>query len=208
LVEGQFEEAVADVSIAHWHRHPTHDVAACLISDADDHWAISVIELADFSDLSGHTPELGEPVIFAGLLAQVESMGEKHTPMLRGGIIGALHQTSIPMLEPGGTRRRLDGHLVDAHSFGGFSGSPCFVQMDRPGPRTPRMGLATVERHTLLLGMVGGHFDNQATLDIEGAEYSIPSSAGVAVVYPSEVIRELLDDDEVVDYRMERDASV
>jgi hypothetical protein len=70
------------------------------------------------------------------------------------------------------------------------------------------MGLATVEQHTLLLGMVGGHFDHHATVDIEGAEYSIPSSAGIAVVYPSEVIRELLEDDEVVDYRRDRDAAV
>ena len=206
LDEGLIDELVDDVPVTQWYRHPSHDIAAAPMVDADDRWAISLVPMQEFVDDSDHVPSLGEPVFFAGLLAQVESMGEKHVPMLRSGTLGALHQTDIPMMEPGGGRRRLDGHLVDCRSFGGFSGSPCFVQMVRPGPPTPRMGLSTTEQHTLLLGMVGGHFDHQATVDVEGNTFSVPTSAGVAVVYPSELIRELLDDGEVVEAR-EREES-
>lgn len=205
LVEGRFLETVVDVPVSGWHRHPTADIAAALLPDADARWAISVVSLDEFVDASVHAPAVGEPVFFAGLLAQVHSMGERHVPMLRGGIIGALHQEQIPMLEPGGTRRELDGHLIDCHSFGGFSGSPCFVNMIRDGTPTPRLGLATTESHSVLLGIVGGHFDHRASVEIEGARYAVPSSAGVAVVYPCDAVRELLSIDEVVADRLERD---
>jgi hypothetical protein len=205
LDEGLVDELVVDAPVTQWFRHPRHDIAAAPMADADNQWAIAVVRTEDFVDVSDHVPALGEPVFFAGLLAQVESMGEKHVPMLRSGTLGALRQSDVPMREPGGGKRRLDGHLVDCRSFGGFSGSPCFVQMVRPGPPIPRMGLPTMEQHTLLLGMVGGHFDHQATVDVEGNELSVPTSAGVAVVYPSELIRELLDDDEVVEARERED---
>jgi hypothetical protein len=116
--------------------------------------------------------------------------------MLRGGIIGALNQADIPVLEPGGTLRALNGHLIDCQSFGGFSGSPCFVRMLRPGE--PGLNLPTTVTDSRLLGIVGGHFDHRASVEIAGEYHSIPSSAGVAVVYPCEQLRELLDDEDVI----------
>lgn len=186
----------------HWHRHWSADVAVAFISETDEQWAIGVVATDEFTDACEHKPIVGEPVFFAGLLGQVDSMGERHVPMSRGGIIGALHQTDIPVRDPAGSRRALTGHLIDCHSFGGFSGSPCFVQMLRAGPPTERFHLPTTETHSPLLGIVGGHFNHQATVDIAGDVYAVPSSAGVAVVYPCEDIRELLEDEEVIAERL------
>ena len=197
LDERELDEEVVDVDLGAWHRHPAADVAISLLRDTDDRWAVGVVMVDDFVDESEHEPYAGEDVFFAGLLAQVESMAERHVPMLRGGMIGALHQRAIPMLEPGGARRLLDGHLIDCRSFGGFSGAPCFARLVRPAPPTPRLGLVGTETHSLLLGMVGGHFDHRSSVEILGDKLSIPTSAGVAVVYPCELIRELLDDEDL-----------
>jgi hypothetical protein len=198
LVEASLRESVVDVSVPHWHRHWNADIAVAFLAEADDQWAIGVVSTDDFVDVSQHAPALGEPVFFAGLLGQVESMGERHVPMLRGGIIGALNQADIPVLEPGGTLRALNGHLIDCQSFGGFSGSPCFVRMLRPGEPTPRLNLPTTVSDSRLLGIVGGHVDHRASVEIAGEQHAVPSSDGVAVVYPCEQLRELLDEDDVV----------
>ena len=198
LDERELDEDVVDVELGRWHHHLTRDVAAVYLPDPDPLWAVGAVELDDFVDASPHEPSLGEDVFFAGLLAQIESMAERHVPMLRGGMIGALYQDDIPMLDPGGTRRRLDGHLIDCRSFGGFSGAPCFARLLRAGTPTPRLGLPTTETHWLLLGMVGGHFDHRSSVEIHGDQYGVPTSAGVAVIYPCEYIRELLADDDVL----------
>jgi hypothetical protein len=205
LDERDLDESVVDVDVGTWHRHPTSDVAIAFLPEPDDLWAVGVVSVDEFVDAGSHDPFVGEDVFFAGLLGQVESMGERHVPMLRGGMIGALYQHDIPMVDPGGTRRRLDGHLIDCRSFGGFSGAPCFVRLVREGKPTPKLGLPTSETHSLLLGVVGGHFDHQSSVEIEGGRYGIPTSAGVALVYPCELIRELLDDEDVVAERRRRD---
>ena len=138
----------------------------------------------EFVDASPYEPYVGEDVFFAGMLAQVESMGERHVAVLRGGMIGALDQRDIPMVEPGGTRRRVDGHLIDCRSFGVSARAPCFARLLRPGEPTPRLGLPRTDTHSLLLGLVGGHFDHRSSVEIQGDKYSVPTSAGVAVVYP------------------------
>jgi hypothetical protein len=182
----------------HGTAHPTSDVAIALLPEPDDLWAVGVVSVDEFVDAASHDPYVGEDVFFAGLLAHVESMGERHVPMLRGGMIGALYQPDIPMVDPGGSRRRLEGHLIDCRSFGGFSGAPCFARLVREGEPTPNLALRTSETHWLLVGVVGGHFDHQSSVEIQGDRYSIPTSAGVAVVYPCELIRDLLNDEDVV----------
>jgi hypothetical protein len=202
LVEQDLDETVVDVDLGSWHRHPLHDVAITLLRNPDQLWAAGVVVIDEFVDASPHNPQVGEDVFFAGLLAQVESMGERHVPMLRGGMIGALDQRGIRMIEPGGTLRRVDGHLIDCRSFGGFSGAPCFARLLRQGEPTPRLGLPRTDSHSLLLGVVGGHFDHRSSVDIQGDRYTVPTSAGVAIVYPCKLIRELLDDEDVIRERM------
>jgi len=198
LNERLFEEEVVDVELGTWHRHPIADLATTLIVEADPRWAIGVVPWASFVGRSPHEPELGEDVVFAGLLAQVDSMAERHVPMLRGGMIGALYQHKIPMVEPGGTRRLLDGHLIDCRSFGGFSGAPCFVSMIRTSAPGSSLHVLNPTPFWQLLGVVGGHFDHRSSIEIQGDSLSVPTSAGVAVVYPSELLTELLEDEALI----------
>jgi hypothetical protein len=155
-------------------------------------------------------PGPGADVYFAGLLGQVPSMGEENIPMVRTGSVGALYQKGIPMRLPGNTVIKVRGHLIDCQSFGGFSGSPCFVRYLSGTGETESMGLKYAIQSTLLLGMIGGHFDLKAsvTLPDQENELDIPVAAGVAVIYPAETIREVLDLESFVAERSELEAEV
>jgi hypothetical protein len=87
------------------------------------------------------------------------------------------------------------GHLIDCRSFGGFSGSPCFVRFISASGKTERLGLTYPIESTLLLGMIGGHFDLASAVELPDQEESIsvPVAAGIGVVYPADVITETLD---------------
>ncbi len=119
--------------------------------------------------------------------------------MTRTGTIGALHQDEIPVKQGDGTVVKVHGHLIDCRSFGGFSGSPCFVRFLRGILTTPRLGLKTPKDSTLLLGLVSGHFDLAASVALPDPadEIRVPVAAGIAVVLPSETILELLESDEL-----------
>lgn len=125
--------------------HPVEDVAASLISLDPSEIALTVIPTSSFVGTAEtqFAPGPGDEVFFPGLLGQVPSMGQRNVPMLRGGIIGALHQSEIPMRLPDDTVLSVHGHLIDCRSFGGFSGSPCFVRFTSGINVTPRMGLKT-----------------------------------------------------------------
>jgi hypothetical protein len=132
-------------------------------------------------------------------------MGERNIPMVRTGAIGALYQADIPMRLTDGTLLKVHGHLIDCQSFGGFSGSPCFTRYISGSGKTEGLSLPYPIESTLLLGMVGGHFDLQASVGLpEGAgNVKVPVAAGVAVVYPAETIREVLDTEELAQERAE-----
>jgi hypothetical protein len=67
---------------------------------------------------------------------------------------------------------------------------------------TERMGLRYPEAHPILLGMLGGHFDHRTSLRLSDEQtVSAPSSAGIGVVYPVDVLRELLQLEELVEER-------
>lgn len=203
---------VADLPVSRWVFHATEDIAVGTFEKADldyDHYYVAVKEFVG-ADADRGEPGPGDDVFFAGLLAQVPSMGAKNIPMVRKGSIGALDQDEIPMRMPGDTFIRAHGHLIDCQSFGGFSGSPCFVRYVSGIEKTPNMGLTTEIRSTLLLGMVGGHFDQRfsVTLPDQEGKVDIPIASGVAVVYPAEAIRETLDVDTLVAERGEFDEGV
>ena len=65
-------------------------------------------------------PHLGSTFQYVGLLAPLDR------PMVRSGTIGAVDQTGVPhdSEDYGYTC-----HLADCRSYGGFSGSPCFLEI-------------------------------------------------------------------------------
>jgi hypothetical protein len=152
-------------------------------------------------------PGPGDDVVFAGLLGLVETMGERRIPMFRTGTIGAMYQDGIPMRLGDATVITVRGHLIDCRSFGGFSGSPCFVHYVSEVRTGERMGLQIPTQSTALLGIVGGHFDMDAsvTLPDQSQKLNIPVAAGIAIVHPAETILEVLQSEEQKEIRDKHD---
>jgi hypothetical protein len=191
--------SVTDHPITKWQIHDVEDVAIALLYPVDaDLVEVSPIPIDQFV---GHEEtefpiSVGDTVFFGGLLGQVESMGKANVPMIRSGTVGALHQDGVPMRLADNTLIYVHGHLVDCRSFGGFSGSPCFVRYISGTHVTERLRLKSPIESTLLLGIVGGHFDLAATVALPDQEQKlkVPVAAGIAVVYPAELIAEMLNE--------------
>lgn len=199
--------SVADHMIADWIFHPIEDIAVARLPPPYSDYEFYAVEANRFVGAEEHRypVEPGADVFVAGLLRLVPSMGERNIPMVRTGSIGALDQEQIPMRLPDNTLINVRGHLIDCQSFGGFSGSPCFVRYLSGQGETESMGLTYPIQSTLLLGMIGGHFDLRSSVSLPDQEgkLSVPVAAGVAVVYPAEKIRETLDTEELVAERSE-----
>jgi hypothetical protein len=204
--------SIVDREVDEWIYHPTEDIAVARLPTPYKNYDFLAIPPKEFVGAEEYewSPEPGAEVFAVGLLGQVPSMGEQNVPMVRTGAIGALYQDRIPMRLADNTLIKVHGHLIDSHSFGGFSGSPCFVRYISAIEKTPKMGLRYPVQSTLLLGMVGGHFDLKSSITLPDQEekVNIPVAAGVAVVYPAETIREVLSEDAFVAERAELDAQL
>jgi hypothetical protein len=194
--------SVEDRPVKRWAYHASEDVAVTPFHDPTGQFAHSFVETGQFVGQATveRPPAPGDDVYFAGLLGMVPSMGAGNVPMLRAGAIGALGQIGIPMRLPDNTVIHVAGHLIDCRSFGGFSGSPCFVRYVSGTGTTPRIGLPYPVESTLLLGMVAGHFDLKASVELPDQEdrLKIPVAAGIAVLSTSETIMETLEEDEAL----------
>lgn len=199
--------SIADHMIDEWFFHPTEDIGVARLPPPYSDYEFYAVEANHFvgAEQLQFSPQPGADVFVAGLLRLVPSMGARNIPMVRTGSVGALYQEGIPMRFPDNTRISVRGHLIDCQSFGGFSGSPCFVRYISGNGETSKMGFTYPIESTLLLGLIGGHFDLQASVGLPDQEgkLSVPVAAGVAVVYPAETIRETLDTDELVADRAE-----
>jgi hypothetical protein len=179
------------IAIKRWEMHATSDVAVapCDVPDTRpykvDHASVQL-----FADRWGHGAVYrGDLAHFVGLLANVESMRERDIPMVRSGRVGALLQTQVPMEDNGRRYEERVAHLLDSHSVGGFSGSPCFIE--KPMIVATEHG-PVIGSSIALWGVVIGHFSH--------------AYAGVAVVVPIEAVAELLEETALVDWRNEKDA--
>lgn len=202
--------SVEDLPVDRWIFHPFEDIAVTPVLGEDFGHSYGTAESFIGSARVDHHPAPGDDVFFAGLLGQVRSMGERNIPMVRSGSIGALYQEGVPMRLPDDTVLHVRGHLIDCRSFGGFSGSPCFVRFISGQGQTERLGLRYPIQSTLLLGMVGGHFDLKASVALPDQEekFKVPVAAGIAVVYPAESIVNTLEEDELVAERADDNARI
>jgi Trypsin-like peptidase domain len=204
--------SVADHAIEEWFFHPADDIAVARLPPPYSDYEFYAVEAKDLVGTAEpqRPPQPGADVYIAGLLRVVPAMGEQNIPMVRTGSVGALYQDNIPMRLPDETLLKVHGHLIDCQSFGGFSGSPCFVRYLSGSGKTEGLEIPYPIESTLLLGMVGGHFDLQASVGLpEGAgNLKVPVAAGVAVVYPAETIKEVLDTGELVQDRADLDAQL
>jgi hypothetical protein len=127
---------------------------------------------------------------YVGLLAPLD------IPMARSGTIGATWVDGLGRVS-GYTYR---AHLADVRSYGGFSGSPCFLEytfprlqaldverlpFEMPANFDPSIPIGTVSYAHLFCGMFTAHFQDQTM-----AGYA--SNLGVGVILPADTIIESL----------------
>jgi hypothetical protein len=186
---------IAERAVRKWHLHPEYDVAIALMPEDKRFRSLG------FQVEHETMPQLGDRVYFVGLLADVPDMVARNIPIVRSGTLGAIYQEHVPVDVGGNTRLWLKAHLIDCHSYRGFSGSPCFLQQDVPkwvGAGANRsIGQA---KQTVLLGLISGHFHTsvQASGNTnEDVNWTVPVNSGVGIVTPVEAIRATLALEEV-----------
>lgn len=131
---------------------------------------------------------LGNHFYYVGILDPLDR------PMVRSGTLGALDQAGIPHDGP----YNYIAHLADCRSYGGFSGSPCFVELPivnlEPYTLPPTLEIPSTELPDkmgsmaylhLLCGMFTQHIDSY-NVD------RLVSRAGVGVILRSNEIAEAL----------------
>lgn len=142
---------------------------------------------------------LGSRVYYIGILMPHDRA------MVRSGTLGALDQNGLDL----GGVYGFPAHLVDCRSYGGFSGSPCFVDLafaeltptDTPLPVPQEPGRPPVGdlRHvTMMCGMFTNHADPPN-------EDRAASRLGVGVMLRSEEIMEALMADKLRKNRADED---
>lgn len=164
-----------DLAVAPFHRPDDYGVLALQLG----HNLIEDLDLVP-----------GLQFYFVGLLAPLDR------PMARSGTIGAVDQRGLPT-----TGYEYLAHLVDCRSYGGFSGSPCYVEYMVPGlkpAKTPvplQLGepVGRMAFMHLLCGMFTEHLKTAPPEDLEDEidgrfADEIVSRYGVGVVLTSDEI--------------------
>ena len=183
-----------DKEVGRWVFHQDQDVAItpCDLDLSGFVWAFQAEE--HFAD-TWHNKipiRLGEAAYFMGLFAHVDTMADRAIPMMRGGCVGALYQERIAMRDGDHLREERYAHLIDCYSRSGFSGSPVFIDhpiVNLEINESTELPAARMSSLVALLGILIGHFG------------SIGDNAGVAVVAPVEVIRDLFRDEEIKQWK-------
>ena len=120
---------------------------------------------------------------------------QSNIPVVRFGHLSSLREEFIEVER--GTKQ--ESFLVEIHSISGFSGSPVFVSIPQERLPTEMQDRYNFPTQTYLLGIDWGHLD--------GDQFSPEKSIipGMAGVVPAWKLRELLDDDQVIQMRKERE---
>lgn len=165
---------VFDLPVDSWIFHPAADVALTPLRGHGGYGLdlrnIPVNNLIGSKTIGDWVPLLADRVYFLGLLAQHEEMAERNVPMVRSGTIGAMYEQRVPVKRGDGTTAHVEAHLIDCRSYGGFSGSPCFVQREHY-QLGKKDGTWIVFGHghlTFLLGLVSAHFDDWQKARLKG----------------------------------------
>jgi hypothetical protein len=202
---------VRDLPVPEWVFHPTEDVAIAPMQVSSEYDVRSIPDSA-FADTWATPLPLGGVVYFLGLLQNMTEMHSRNIPMVRSGSLGARYQANVPVEIAPATTITMTAHLIDCRSYGGFSGSPCFVQFEGKRMRAdePNRKVVEIGTATLLLGVVAGHFDLYTLANLKGGgpEFSVPINSGVGVVVPVETIREVLMSEDLVFDRRQREEAI
>jgi len=178
-----------DLPVDRWvfHDDGETDVAVVPVRLSQSEYQFKMVPIEAFLDEHPIRPLLAEDVFFVGVLEHVKSMHDQNVPMARSGTLGRLYQDGVEVRWPDGTHHRLTAHLIDCRSHRGFSGSPCYLQVN------PRAYPDLQDRQdTFLLGLITGHLDEIGVQK---------TNAGVGLVTPVEDIRHVLMQPELAEPR-------
>ncbi|MGI8801309.1 MAG: hypothetical protein ACR2KV_03920 [Solirubrobacteraceae bacterium] len=190
--------APEDVLVGGWVSHSTADIAAAPCDLDTTQYIANWQEEQYFSDKfpPGVVVDLGTHAYYVGLLTHVPTMADKAIPMMRAANVGALYAEDVPVRDcyPDGTpyaRTEPQAHIIDTYARGGFSGSPVYVDHSYVNmwPVDDKSIAVQLTSFSALLGVLVGHFSSEG------------DNAGVALVVPIEAVRELLNDQQLVDWR-------
>lgn len=153
---------------------------------------------------------IGDEVFLAGVFANAYGKA-RNTPIVRKGNLAMLPQDKISTANMG----EVDAFLIEAHSFGGISGSPVFVR------ETVQLGAERVLKKPdetrkwtalqgagafYLLGLAHGHWEIEEK-DINAISMRPPSreelgiNLGIALVVPASKILETLNHPRLIEDR-------
>lgn len=142
---------------------------------------------------------VGDETYVTGLFRFIQGT-DRNEPIVRTGHVAMMPLERIPVRWH---KRGIEGHLIEARSIGGLSGSPVFVQRSievkatEPSGRTP-LGAGAI----FWFGLIHGHWDiDDDRVDGISSDGSREEAinAGIAVVVPCYKILEALEQPSVVD---------
>lgn len=197
-------DRVQDLDAHDWVEHPIDDidVAVAPIDGVPDFPTGSLsMDLHPF-DLTDIEAVLGQAVYYVGLFAPVDKMGAEGVPMVRSGTVGAISQ----LIHPEGKDGPFEAHLIDCRSYGGFSGSPVYIQVSLPSMAGELSKKGQWEGYSIshriqarnywtwLWGLLIIHYTDLAAPDAI-------ANMGVGIVIPVERIRDVLNTKRLIDLR-------
>ncbi|MGH7130369.1 MAG: hypothetical protein ACREJO_00270 [Phycisphaerales bacterium] len=187
------------VPIDKWQFHPSDaaiDVAATAWEP--DPTVVEYRAIAAGAFAQDHESDTGDEVFITGMF--IEHKGNrKNLPIVRAGHVALVAQEKIRS-----KMGEMVVHLIESRSTGGLSGSPVFVL--RTGFTTRREMDAGVlyplRGAMLLLGLIHGHWDDE----IAKASKIEKINVGIAMVVPSSIILEVLNQECFVNDRKKQGA--
>lgn len=175
--------------LSKWVKHPEGDDVAALSIGTDNSWSVKTIPIKEFfltrEQMTAHNIGLGDETITFGRFAPHSGVLANLTTA-RFGRIAMEPQESVRQTDRNNFAQ--ESFLVEAHSIGGYSGSPVFVQA---GGDNREAASPIVESRAFLLGVDWGHFNiNGRITNIPSTNIQIPS--GMMGVVPVWKIQDVL----------------
>jgi hypothetical protein len=215
VVSGGFEDVSVDPDA--WLISSVNDVAVARFDLSRDKYVFTAYPIRWF--LTGDEAESrevghGDDLFFVGLFTQHPGRTSAE-PIVRFGNIALMPGEPVKMRDPSGTVSELRAYLAETRSWGGNSGSPCFIYFPshRYGgvwmqPIETPGGVMTDEIYAeatmpRLLGLVAGHFNVRQDIAFAYDETSedLAVNSGMAIVVPTEELIDLLMDESLMEER-------
>jgi hypothetical protein len=185
-----------DTDLASWFQPIEKLDLTVLPWDPGDPFPVVAERVEDFYPDAGVRLAPGGSVLYAGILTPLDRV------MVRSASLGALDQEGITHVGD----YDYPCHLIDCRSYGGFSGSPCYLTFERSGLEPmalplpiddPELVVGQMYHFSIFGGMLTQHLDDKAP-------FGAASRYGVATMMRSREVRRALMSDDLKRQRQRR----